>query len=98
MRGHVALERRQPDEAERAARAQEAVRVAVREGAASGALCAAAAAAAHFSLRALAPAAYAARSLVPLRRIAATVLVLGGAWRGANVGYARAVLRWNADG
>ena len=34
----------------------------------------------------------------PLRRIAATVLVLGGAWRGANVGYARATLRWNSEG
>jgi hypothetical protein len=74
------------------------VRVALSSGLESGAWGAAAAAAAHAALRTLAPAAYAARAPAPLRRIAATVLVLGGAWRGANVGYARATLRWNGEG
>jgi len=74
------------------------VQVALRSGATSGALCAAAAAGAHVALRAVAPLAYGAPALAPLRRIAATVLVLGGTWFGANAGYAKATLRWNAEG
>ena len=93
----LADSRRQPDAAERAARAQEAVQVALRAGATSGALCAAAAVGVHLVLRAFAPVAYGAPALAPLRRIAGTVLVLGGTWFGANAGYAKAAIRWNAE-
>jgi hypothetical protein len=71
------------------------VHVAVREGLVSGALCAAAAGAAHLALSTYAKEAYASRAYVYPRRIAATVLILGGIWGGANAGYAKAVINWN---
>ena len=94
-RGPDDFAREQPSPHQRAARAREATHVALREGLAGGALSALAAGAAHVALARLAPAAYARATLQPLKRIAATVLVLGGAWGSANAGYARATIAWN---
>ena len=85
----------QPSEAERAFRRSEAVRVALREGLGRGAALAVGVVGAHYALDALVTEQYR-RAPVPLKRIVATVVILGGAWLSANVGYARQVQRWNA--